>query len=208
MSEFTFSSKTGRYRDTATGRFVSDARLREGVDAAVDRSARLMGDAAARLRQDTISIEQFQAEMFAAVKDVHAASAMAAYGGRLQMSDARWGEVGARVRSEYGYVRNMVSQIIDGTQPLNGRFEARARSYASAGRITFETIQAREAAGRGYTEERNQIHSGESCRQCQGLAARGWVALGSLPLVGNRTCKQNCRCSIARRGARQQSEAA
>lgn len=207
MAEFTFDPRPGRYRDVESGRFVSAAQVREAVDATADLSAERMADAAARLRSGAITVEQWQAEMYAHVKDVHVAEALAGYGGREQMTPQRWGFVGARVRAEYGYVRNLTSEIIDGRQPLNASLDARVRQYAQAGRVTFETVQAREAAARGQNEERNILHARESCAECRGLAARGWVQRGTLPMVGARTCKNYCRCTIDRRTGRA-SEAA
>lgn len=202
MPEFTFDPGSGRYRDTA-GRFISAARVREGVDATVDLSARRMGEIAAQLRAESVTVERFQAEMLRHVKDVHVANALAAYGGREQMTPERWGYVGARIRSEYGYVRGMTAEILDGRQPLNGRLNARARQYAQAGRVTYEAVMAREAGGRGQTEEKNTLHASESCEQCRSLSALGWVVLGTLPMVGSRTCKGQCRCTISRRRSRE-----
>jgi hypothetical protein len=201
MPAFRFSPKTGRYHDER-GRFVSDARQRAGVDAAASLAADRMGDAASRLRSGAITVEQFQAEMLRSVKDLHASVAMAAYGGRSQMDPSRWGFAGARIRTEYGFVRGMVSDIIDGRQPLTKALDARARSYAQAGRLTYEAIQAREAASRGQTEELNVLHASESCGQCRALEARGWVPRGTLPPVGARSCGRHCRCTVSRRSGR------
>jgi hypothetical protein len=198
MPDFTFNPRTGRYHEV-NGRFVSDTQVRSGVDAAVDLAADRMGDAAARLRAGAITVEQFQAEMFAHVKDIHVATALAAYGGREQMTPERWGYVGSRIRAEYGYVRQMVSDIIDGKQPMTRALDARARSYAAAGRLTYEAVNAREAKARGQTEERNVLHAAESCGQCSSLAALGWVSLGTLPMVGARQCGRHCRCTVSRR---------
>jgi hypothetical protein len=200
VPEFTFDPRSGRYRE-AGGRFVAESRVRSGVDAAVGLSSDRMATSAAQLRADEITVERFQAEMLRHVKEVHVANALAAHGGRAQMTPSRWGYVGARIRSEYGYVRGMVSDVIDGRQPLNRRLDARARQYAQAGAVTYEAIQAREATSRGQTEERNVLHAAESCSQCRTLAAAGWVALGTLPPVGARICRGQCRCTIARRGA-------
>jgi hypothetical protein len=163
VPEFTFDPRSGRYRE-AGGRFVAESRVRSGVDAAVGLSSDRMATSAAQLRADEITVERFQAEMLRHVKEVHVANALAAHGGRAQMTPSRWG-------------------------------------YAQAGAVTYEAIQAREAASRGQTEERNVLHAAESCSQCRTLAAAGWVALGTLPPVGARICRGQCRCTIARRGA-------
>lgn len=195
-SAFLFAPSTGRYRDVASGRFVKQARVREGVDATVGLSADRMGDAAARLRAEEITVEQFQAEMLAHVKDVHVSNALAAYGGREQMTPARWGYVGARIRTEYGYVRGMTSDILDGKQAMNGSLDARARQYAAAGRHTYTAVNRREAVNRGNGSERNVLGTAEHCADCSAQSARGWVPVGSLSQPGSRRCRGNCRCHI------------
>lgn len=192
---FTFDPERGRYRDE-DGHPVADTRVRSGVDAAVDLAARRMADTSARLRSGAITVEQFQAEMFRHVKDVHVAASLAAYGGREQMDPSRWGRVGARIRSEYGYVRGMTSDLLDGKQPLTPALDARARQYAQAGRHTFTAVQRREASDRGNRSERNVLGSAEHCPDCQAQTARGWVTIGSLGFPGNRRCRSNCRCHI------------
>lgn len=192
---FTHDPRTGRYRD-GTGRFVPEASVRSGVDATVDVSADRMGGVAARLRASEITVEQFQAEMLAHVKDVHVANALAAYGGREQMTPSRWGYVGARIRTEYGYVRGMVGDIISGAQPMNARLDQRARSYARAGRHTYTAINRREAGTRGNRRERNVLGSAEHCADCSAQSRRGWVAVGSLTQPGSRRCQSNCCCHL------------
>lgn len=209
MAEFAFSARAGRYRNRETGRFVGEAKVRDGVDATVDLAAERMVGIARRLRDGELTAAGFQVELQAAIKDVHVAGAVAAYGGRDAMTPERWGWVGSRVRAEYGYARGLVSDIIDGKQPLNGRFDARVRQYASGGRVTYEAARGRQRKEQGETEERNVLHASESCASCKAQSSRGWVEIGALVPVGRRTCRGQCKCSIEYRGAgRRKGEAA
>lgn len=207
MAEFAFSARAGRYRNRETGRFVSEAKVRDGVDAMVSTAADRMGELARQLRDGEITAAGFQVQMQVAIKDVHVAGALAAYGGRDAMTPARWGWVGARVRAEYGYARGLVSDIIDGKQPLNRQLDARVRQYASGGRVTYEAARGRQRKEQGETEERNVLHAAESCASCKAQSARGWVEIGALVPVGRRTCRGQCRCSIEYRGAQKAAAA-
>lgn len=201
MADFSWSEKAGRFRDES-GRFVPEARVRGGVDATVDRVSTRLQNSAKGLRDGSVSIEAFRDELFRGVKDVHIASGLAAYGGREAMTPERWGYLGSRTRAQYGYARKFIASIVDGTQPLNGRLAVRAAMYAEAGRTTYEEVRAREAKRRGYTEERNILHSRESCSQCRALSGQGWVEIGKLPPIGTRECMSRCRCTIEYRNQR------
>jgi len=208
VAEFTFTPRTGRFRDVASGRFVPETRVRTAVDATVDLSSERMGELAGRLRSGEITLAQFQAQHQAAIKDVHVANALAAYGGREQMDASKWGVVGQRIRTEYGYARQLVADVLDGKQPLNGRFDQRVKSYAQSGRVTFEAVRGRQRRDAGEREEMNVLHAAESCSSCKSQSARGWVQIGGLVPVGSRACRGNCRCTITYRGAGKSEAAA
>jgi hypothetical protein len=198
MPDFTWSEKAGRYRD-ASGRFVPEARVRTGVDVLVTQASDRMRQAAQDLRAGSIDVAAFQAALHRTIREVHIASALAAYGGRNAMTPERWGYVGSKIKRQYQYGRDFVADVISGKQSMNGRIDVRASMYAEAGRVTFEAVRAREGKRRGFSEERNVLHANESCSDCIDLTARGWVESGTLPPVGSRKCLSRCRCSIERR---------
>lgn len=199
MSAFVWDVHVGRYRDTKTGRYVAEATVREGVENVVAQASSNMRDLARRYRDTNMSLADFQKAMMREVKLAHTSAAMAAAGGRSQMTQSLWGRVGQIVREQYSYLQNFMTATLNGMQKLNGRFDARAMSYASAARATFENVRRVERAAAGYQFERNILHAKESCAQCRDLAAREWVPLGTLPPVGARTCRSNCRCTLAYR---------
>lgn len=194
---FTFSPETGRYRDTTSGHLVSEATVRRAVDAVADAASDRLADLSARLLRGELKLSEFQLEAMRVVKTAHVATGIVAHGGTAQMTPARWGFLGSRIKAEYGYLRSFAEQIADGTQVLDGRLAARARLYGQASRATFSAAVARDQPNRGYVSERNILNSRESCDQCRALSALGWVPIGSLPIPGGRECVTNCHCRLA-----------
>lgn len=194
---FGWSPSAQRFRNLETGKFVSERLVRDGVDRAADLTSARLGELTSRFRTGEISAVQWQTEMLAQIKQAHISAALAAYGGRDAMTPARWGTVGQLIRREYAFARAFAADVLSGRQRQNGRMDARARLYGQAIRGTYENIRRRESANAGLRYERNVRHASESCRQCVGASGQGWVPIGTLPPVGARTCRGNCRCTLA-----------
>lgn len=193
-----YDRATGRFRDLSTGRYVSEREIRDAVDQVADLASRRMGEAAARYRAGQLSISEFQATMLATIKDSQIASALLAYGGRGQMDASRWGVAGQQIRTQYAYARQMIADVLDGKQRLNGRLDMRARQYGQAARSLYENTRRRQAADDTAVHfEQNHLHASESCGQCIAMSARGRVPIGTLIPIGQRTCRQQCRCTLS-----------
>lgn len=194
---FSFAPLAGRFRDPASGRFVSEARVREAVDAVADLASSRMAALSARWRAGELTTAEWISAQLTEIKAAHIASALAAYGGREQMTPERWGLVGQMIRREYGYARAMADDVLLGRQPMNGRLDARAAMYGQAARTSYENIRRREEAERGQAWEENHLHASESCSQCRAQTALGRVPIGTLVPVGGRTCRARCRCTLS-----------
>lgn len=203
---FGYSREAMRYRDLSTGRWVSEREVRDAVDRLADLASRRMGEAAARYRAGQISINEFQSEMFSLIKESQIAAALAAYGGRSNMTPQLWGAAGAEIKRQYLYLRQFAADVLDGEQRQNGRLDARARQYGQAARASYENTRRRLGAEAGFAFEENHLHASESCNQCRAMTALGRVPTGTLIPIGSRTCRGSCRCTISRH--RTMSEAA
>lgn len=208
MADYAFDDRSMRYRDRSSGRFISEREVRDAVDAVVELSSERMGSLAASFRAGTIDAGEFLNGMLAEIKSAHIAAALAAYGGREQMTQVRWGTVGQQIRQQYAYARQMVADVLDGKQRMNGRLDARAKQYASAARTTYENTRRREMARLGMSWEKNLLHASESCGQCLAESGLGWVPIGTLAPVGSRTCRSACRCTLAFSATMSEAEAA
>jgi hypothetical protein len=186
-----------RFRDLSTGKYISERMVRDYVDNIADLASREMGDLAARYRSGQITFAAWQSESMQVIKSSQIASALAAYGGRDQMNATRWGTVGQQIRIQYQYLRQFGADILSGRQRLNGRLDSRSRLYGQAVRQTYTDIRRRESAANGMLWEKNVLGAAEHCAECVAQAARGWVPIGTLIPPGRRTCRGNCRCSLA-----------
>lgn len=192
---FTWDAPSGRYRG-AGGRYVTHAQVRAWLDAALDSAGERMAALSAQLQAGTIDLITWQVRMAREVKNVQLYSAAAAKGGWAQLSAADLGRVGQSVRAQLEYLNRFSREIRTKAQPLDGRFLARTRLYAQAGRTTYDRTQRAEMIVRGFDEERSLRAAGDSCLGCTAEAAKGWVAIGSIVPIGRRECLSNCRCVI------------
>lgn len=193
---YTWNEGAGRFVDER-GRFVSESTVRRAVDRVADAASDRMAAASERLLAGEHSLASWQAEMQATIKLGHASAAVLAHGGAETMTPSRWGAIGPIVRDQYQFLRDFAAQVADGRQPLNGSLVARARQYGQASRVTFETTYNRGQQQRGYQAERSVLHPAEHCGLCRSEAARGWVPIGTLIPIGQRTCRGNDRCTVA-----------
>ncbi len=196
---FTFDHRIGRYRDSTSGRLVPEAKVRLAVDAVADLASEQMADVTERLLAGEIRLATWQREMMGLIKVSHVSAGVVAQGGAAQMDARAYGYLGSQIKEQYRFLQNFARDLEAGTLPLDRRLVARAGLYGQHARVTYEAVRARDASVQGYDQEMNILHAAESCPQCRGLAARGWVGLGELPPVGQRTCLARCRCTISRR---------
>lgn len=189
----------GRFRDRVTGRFVAETQVRAGVDRiAEDASAKARALSVA-LREERLSLAEWQVEMIRNVRVSSTATAMMAGGGERQMTTGDWSFVGRQILAQAEYLDNFAAQIHSGAQALNGGLDARAAQYGQQARVVFENMRRRERKRAGMTQESNVLHPAEHCDSCREQTARGWVEIGTLVPVGKRTCRGNCKCTISYR---------
>lgn len=206
MPEWTYSREAQRYRNTATGRFVSMQTVRErGLEPVMRASESRMAELTQQRIDGLISTNAWRSGMALEIKIIHIEAAMAANGGRAQMSQADWGRVGARIKSQYRFLDNYAGQVAAGAQPLDGRMLSRSRMYADAARATFEETRRGARMETGWQEERRILGPAEHCQPsdkapgCIQLAAKGWRRIGTLPAIGQTTCRTRCRCHFVYR---------
>lgn len=196
-----WDSRALRYRNTANGRFIKRQAVADAVEGAVTETAERMRATAIQLQNGQINLAQFELTMRDLIKAQHLLSAGIAQGGKAQLSPAALGRIGADTKKQYQYLANLGRQIERGEQPLNGQFLARVELYARASRQTFMVTERRAHLESGFDEERNMLHPAEHCEGCIAEDAKGWVPIGELVPVGQRTCKVNDRCTVEYRKA-------
>lgn len=189
-----WSEKAARFYDVDTGRFVSRDTIRLAVDDVIADATKRIKEVSEQLRSGEINLTDWQAAVRDEIKSSLLNAEALARGGR-QLTQSDYGRVGAEVRAQYRYLDRFTQQIREGL-PLDGRFLSRAAMYANAARPFFHDEQRELLEDTGYREERNVLHPAEHCGVCADQSAIGWVDIGTLVPIGERTCLSNDRCTM------------
>lgn len=189
-----------RYRDTATGRYISAQSVRRDVARLADTAGRdVARQLTTALKDGRIGLAEWQVGMARAVKNVNYAAVAAASGGVNNMTAVERGRAGAIIRKQYDYLRTFAKEIADGTQPLDGRALHRAEMYMDAAKGSFHEQKRAgfaDAHAGAVVMIRSHRHKRDSCRSCIGLHGK-WFKAGDpeyLP-VGRRECLTSCGCT-------------
>lgn len=194
---FTWHPGSQRYRNTATGRWVSRQQVRQALDITLDRSRNEVARLSRELVAGRINLADWQRATAREIKSMHMASAALAKGGWAQMTPQDTGRVGRILRDEYAYLANFAQQVKSGQQRLDGSLVARANLYAQAPRGTYHAVEERGMMEQGKTECRNVLGPADHCEGCLTETAKGWVPIGAITPIGQRLCLSNCRCRLA-----------
>jgi hypothetical protein len=178
------------------GRIVGTGQVRSALDEALRNADVRTRALAEQLRSGSISLAGWEREMRIMVKDVQLYGAAAAAGGWAQLTPSALGRVGSLVREQYDRLYQFTLDVATGRQRLDGTLTNRATLYSQQGRRTFYKQMDAEMSDAGFDEERNVLGASEHCDECVEQTSRGWVEMGSLVPIGERTCLSRCNCAI------------
>lgn len=200
-TRYRWDARNGRYRDATTGQYVPEPVVRQALDQVIGAAGQRATDLSKGLVEGRVSLADWQEQMRATLKPLHAGAYMAAHGGRAQMTQSDYGRLGAGLKKQYGFLNRFAAQVASGEQKLDGSLVARAQLYTEAARGTFEDQRRAEMGTRGYQAERRVLHPADHCEDCVEFAARGWAPLRSLPRIGDSICHTRCHCTMEFRRA-------
>lgn len=161
-----YDPKTKRYRDLDTGKYLSRSTVIKLRDEFVQRSREAIAGLAGKLADKSLTVQAWEKQMRAAVKDATAAQYMFGRGGQNAMAAADWGRVGRMTRDGYTYLRAFAQDIADG-KLSEAQIAARAALYLSSTTNAYE----------------------------RGRAAAFAISLPVYPCDGGTQCKANCKCN-------------
>lgn len=199
MAKYQYDASAQRYRDPATGQFVSEDTVRGAADGLADQLSQVLANITMELVQGKSSVPDWQKRFADELVDHHLAAAAVAAGGLQNLKRAEPSAAQARLVDQLKFLRGFARDLETGRQPMDGRAVNRAKLYGAATRTAFEEQQRANWSGHVAMEERWVLSAAEHCSGCSAQAARGWVEMGSLPAVGSQHCRTNCRCRITRR---------
>jgi hypothetical protein len=192
-----FWDSTQRRYTSGVGKIVTPQKVREVLDTVVDKSskARLI-ELGKQLQSKAISIPEWYTRSIPLIKQGHSQAAATAAGGMNNLTPSQRGYLGSRLRSEYGYFRQLALDVESGAVKLDGRFLDRLGMYADAAIPTHEEMKRRLEMDAGMKEERNILGSAKHCSECEAETAKGWVEIGTLKAIGSRKCLSKDRCRM------------
>jgi hypothetical protein len=162
---YIFDSVAGRWRSTATGRFISHAAAIAARDNYITAKYNLMSTLASQLNtSDVISIQRWTLDMRAQIKSAYVNEYLLGRGGIKNMTQADWGRIGGMLKNQYHYLNNFAADIAKGMSPE--QIALRARMYIDSATQAYERAQA--------------ISKG--------------LDLPAYPGDGTTECRSNCKC--------------
>ena len=197
---YLWDAASGRFRGL-NGQFVSLANVRAALDSALDGASQDAAAIANLYASGTIGVAEFENRLQALIKETQLYSSAVAAGGFANIGTAELDVLQQRLAEQFAYLSDWADDLAAGTTQSTRGMAARAGMYAQSARNTFDVTYRAGQALRGFDEERNILNPGESCDLCREQTALGWVPIGTLIPVGQRTCISNCNCVVNYRSA-------
>jgi len=195
-AEWSYDRNAGRYRDER-GKFLSQAAVQKLVDGRIGKLETQLKQFTRMLGNGSISLDQWQGSVRAAIKAAHIQAAIIGHGGRGNMGSAEYGRVGQNLAREYRYLQKFARDLLDGR--ISGPMGiARISLYAESVRGSYWQGTEFRRQAEGYSLMRRKLDAqAQHCEDCMQYAARGVVPIGSVPLPGQRcACGSRCRCRV------------
>lgn len=192
-----FHLPTGRYRDSATKKFVGRAKVLELMEAESTRlSSRLKG-VARLLLGDKISVAEFQQRSAEQIKASVIRNSILAKGGTSRMTKQDYGRIGAFLKKQYKYLSNFGDDIVAGNmsqkQILN-----RAGLYSGTARVAFNAGELNSRKATGFLYGRRLLDpQSNHCDSCIDHEQPDWVPIDEITPPGTDCeCGSRCRCRV------------
>jgi hypothetical protein len=152
------------------------------------------------LRSGKLTVKQAQLLGERELLKAHLNAAMAAKGGRAQLTLADAQRIAEYLQSEFGFWAQRMKKISEGA-PLDGRVLQSFRAYFSAAATTYQKFEGLEMEKRGFDLWKNRLADGlHHCEpkggrvSCPQLTRMGFIPRASRVLRGARACWWRCHC--------------
>lgn len=191
---YVWEKVTARYRDKATGRFISEQVLVNLAESFTGFTQDNLTSLTDKMISGKMSLADWQRQFAQELKDAYIVNAQIGRGGKNAMTQADYGRIGQRLRGEYKYLNDFAKEIANGDLSA-AQIQARVDQYAAGTRKAYYDGRTAAAKDGGFTEERRILNPAEHCEDCLDYAGKGWQPIGTLPEPGEGSqCRNNCKC--------------
>lgn len=193
-----YNAAQARFRDTATGKFVSQKTVTTLLQESITSSAKEMQALAKSYSEGKITLKAFGNAFKEEIKQEHIRQYIIGKGGLGSMTNSDWGKLGSTIKGQYSYANGLLDEIKDLS---SAQLNARVALYANASGVSFQQGKQRAIKESGKFTKEQWILGGsvQPCDDCKRLASLGWQDLGSLitlPGAGGTQCKSQCKCTV------------
>ncbi len=121
MAEWEYSLSARRFREKATGRFVSATKVIDIRDGFQERRRADVNAITRQLAEQSISVQEWERQMTEAVRQLHTAQYALGRGGLNAMTPADWDAAAALVETQRGYLRDFARDVAAGNLSCNSQ---------------------------------------------------------------------------------------
>lgn len=197
---------TGTYRISGTRRLITQQQMRNAVRRISLQAKKEMSKLTQQLISGLILASFWYTEMIDYMTVLYRTIWVLSVGGFLFEDEIARNEFYAFILLQYNHIDNFYEQILNKSQPLDGRAMVRAQLYGTYGNSMWQNTLLQRMIELGYTEAKrilgqNENHCYKSSDRlgCIELAQKGWQSIEQIAPIGNATCYSNCQCHIVYR---------
>lgn len=136
MPAWQYDESSRRYRDTASGRFVSAASERAIRDDYIGRKQAAITEAAGKVASGDMTVAAWEREMQRTLREMHGTQLAFGRGGRQQVTDTEWSRLSGVVSEQERYLADFAAAIARG-ELTPAQIAPRAAMYGDAARSSY-----------------------------------------------------------------------
>lgn len=195
--DWSYDTTTARYRNSLTGRFLSQADALALTQRSIAAASRELEAQVVALAQGLVTLADWQRQLALLLKQLHLGQFILGRGGIKHTTPADFLEVARILKGEYRYLDGFGQDLAAGRLSV-AQAQARTKLYLAKSRLSFWAGQQQaQSQGPMPTEMRRLLAPVIHCAECESYARAGWVPIGTLPMpTVDCSCRSNCRCSV------------
>jgi hypothetical protein len=196
---FIYDPEKGQYRDSFTGKYISQTQLRTAVQKVSAESDLRMRQRTQRYITGAVILLLWFAQMREEMKSLYLSVWLASIGGLPYDTPKGRTDFYQMVASQFDYMDSFALQLESGKSAALGR----AGMYGEYGNGFFQNIGLDRALKRGFKRAKrilgpNENHCNDNGERpgCLELAQIGWMPIRAMVPIGDAACYSNCKCRI------------
>lgn len=139
MAKFTWDKAAKRFRDSDSGKYLSQEKVESLVEASRVDAAKRLTNLADQMATESISLDEWEKQFRQIIKQESLIEYGVGRGGFKQMTQSDYGRVGRYLRDQYEYLRNFKKAVADLS---DAQIKVRSQMYASASKYMYERARS------------------------------------------------------------------